>query len=84
MWRRVWWGGGDGPHLLRVHPSPDRVMTFSREGLVVEPLTERQFGIIAAAATQGLVVPDWQDTGVVVLTQKGRLLADRLAIDLLT
>lgn len=55
-----------------------------REGLVVEPLTDTQRGIIAAAADQGLVVPDWQESGVVALTHKGRLLADRLAIDLLT
>ena len=36
VWRRIWWGAGDGPSLLRIHASPDRLIAFSREGLLVE------------------------------------------------
>jgi hypothetical protein len=36
VWRRIWWGAGDGPSLIRVHASDDRLTAFSREGLVVE------------------------------------------------
>ena len=36
VWRRIWWGAGDGPSLVRIHATPDRLFAFSREGLVVE------------------------------------------------
>jgi serine/threonine-protein kinase len=36
VWRRIWWGAGDGPSLIRVHAAADRLLAFSREGLVVE------------------------------------------------
>lgn len=36
IWRRIWWGAGDGPGLIRVHALADRLLAFSREGLVVE------------------------------------------------
>jgi hypothetical protein len=36
VWRRIWWGAGDGPALIRVYSSGDRLLGFSREGLVVE------------------------------------------------
>ncbi|MEO7091962.1 MAG: protein kinase [Polyangiales bacterium] len=36
VWRRIWWGAGDGPALMRIHATPDRLIAFSREGLVVE------------------------------------------------
>jgi len=55
-----------------------------REGLAAAGLSADQREVIASAASTGLVLPQWQESGRVVLTQKGRLLADRLAIDLLT
>lgn len=36
VWRRIWWGAGDGPSLIRVFSSGDRLLAFAREGLVVE------------------------------------------------
>lgn len=36
VWRRIWWGAGDGPSLIRVYAAGDRLLAFSREGLVVE------------------------------------------------
>lgn len=36
VWRRIWWGAGDGPSLIRIHAGGDRLLAFSREGLVVE------------------------------------------------
>ena len=36
VWRRIWWGAGDGPSLIRIHAAQDRLIAFSREGLVVE------------------------------------------------
>lgn len=36
VWRRIWWGAGEGPSLVRVFAVPDRLVAFSREGLVVE------------------------------------------------
>jgi oxygen-independent coproporphyrinogen-3 oxidase len=54
-----------------------------REGFATVELSPAQLEVIAAAASTGLVFPQWQESGRVMLTQKGRLLADRLAIDLL-
>jgi serine/threonine-protein kinase len=36
VWRRIWWGASDGPSLVRIHATPERLVAFSREGLVVE------------------------------------------------
>jgi serine/threonine-protein kinase len=36
VWRRVWWGAGEGPSLFRVYAAADRIVAFSREGLVIE------------------------------------------------
>jgi hypothetical protein len=36
VWRRLWWGAADGPELIRVHASGDRLLAFSSEGLIVE------------------------------------------------
>jgi len=36
VWRRIWWGASDGPRLIRAYSSGDRLLAFSREGLVVE------------------------------------------------
>ncbi len=36
VWRRIWWGAGDGPNLVRIHATSERLLAFSREGLVVE------------------------------------------------
>lgn len=36
VWRRLWWGAGDGPTLIRVYAAGDRLVAFSSEGLVVE------------------------------------------------
>ena len=54
-----------------------------REGLAANELSADQREVITAAASTGLVSARWEELGRVVLTQKGRLLADRLAIDLL-
>ena len=45
VWRRIWWGTGDSPSLLRIHAQGDRIVAFSREGLVVE-------GRLSARATR--------------------------------
>jgi serine/threonine-protein kinase len=36
LWRRIWWGAGDAPSLFRIHAQGERLVAFSREGLVVE------------------------------------------------
>jgi serine/threonine-protein kinase len=36
VWRRIWWGAGDGPSLVRVYAAEGRLLAFAREGLVVE------------------------------------------------
>ncbi|GAC1351207.1 MAG: hypothetical protein NVSMB1_02000 [Polyangiales bacterium] len=36
VWRRIWWGAGSGPSLIRVFAREDRLFAFSREGLVLE------------------------------------------------
>jgi serine/threonine-protein kinase len=36
VWRRIWWGASDSPTLFRIHAQGDRLVAFSREGLVVE------------------------------------------------
>jgi len=36
VWRRIWWGAGDGPGLIRIYAAADRLLAFSHEGLVVE------------------------------------------------
>jgi len=55
-----------------------------REGLDVGDLSASQLDVVNAAAESHLVHGDWAASGRVLLTQKGRLLADRLAIDLLS
>jgi len=55
-----------------------------KDGLVVAGLSGEQLKVVDIATNNGLVHSDWAATGRVTLTQKGRLLADRLAIDLLT
>ena len=55
-----------------------------KEGLVAAGLSAEQLTIVDTATNNGLVDGDWAQTGRVTLTQKGRLLADRLAIDLLS
>jgi serine/threonine protein kinase len=36
IWRRVWWGSGEGPSLVRIWAGGERLLAFSSEGLVVE------------------------------------------------
>ncbi len=55
-----------------------------KDGLIAAGLSGEQLKVVDVAADNGLVNSDWAATGRVTLTQKGRLLADRLAIDLLT
>jgi putative oxygen-independent coproporphyrinogen III oxidase len=55
-----------------------------KEGLVAAGLLAEQLTVVDTATNNGLVDGDWAQTGRVTLTQKGRLLADRLAIDLLS
>ena len=55
-----------------------------KDGLVVAGLSGEQLKVVDIATNNGLVHADWAATGRVTLTQKGRLLADRLAIDLLS
>ena len=55
-----------------------------KDGLVVAGLSGEQLKVVDVATNNGLVHADWAATGRVTLTQKGRLLADRLAIDLLS
>jgi putative oxygen-independent coproporphyrinogen III oxidase len=55
-----------------------------KDGLVVAGLSGEQLKVVDIATNNGLVHSDWAATGRVTLTQKGRLLADRLAIDLLS
>jgi oxygen-independent coproporphyrinogen-3 oxidase len=55
-----------------------------KDGLVVAGLSGEQLKVVDVATNNGLVHSDWAATGRVTLTQKGRLLADRLAIDLLS
>ena len=55
-----------------------------KEGLVAAGLSAEQLTVVDTATNNGLVDGDWAQTGRVTLTQKGRLLADRLAIDLLS
>jgi oxygen-independent coproporphyrinogen-3 oxidase len=55
-----------------------------RSGISAAALRDAPVEVIKRAAADGLVEPDWTTSGTVVLTQKGRLLADRIAIDLLT
>ncbi len=55
-----------------------------REGLEAGTLSATQLSVVDAAMGDGLVHGDWAASGRVTLTQKGRLLADRLAIDLLS
>jgi len=55
-----------------------------KEGLVAAGLSAEQLAVVDNATNNGLVDGDWAKTGRVTLTQKGRLLADRLAIDLLS
>jgi oxygen-independent coproporphyrinogen-3 oxidase len=55
-----------------------------RSGISAAALRDAPVEVIKRAAADGLVEPDWTSSGTVVLTQKGRLLADRIAIDLLT
>jgi oxygen-independent coproporphyrinogen-3 oxidase len=55
-----------------------------RSGIPAAALGDAPVEVIKRATADGLVEPDWTSSGTVVLTQKGRLLADRIAIDLLT
>jgi len=55
-----------------------------RDGLEVGSLSAASLCVVDTATADGLVHGDWAVSGRVTLTQKGRLLADRLAIDLLT
>ena len=55
-----------------------------KDGLIAAGLSGEQLKVVDVAADNGLVNSDWAATGRVTLTQNGRLLADRLAIDLLT
>lgn len=55
-----------------------------KEGLVAAGLSAEQLTVVDTATNNGLVDGDWAQKGRVTLTQKGRLLADRLAIDLLS
>jgi oxygen-independent coproporphyrinogen-3 oxidase len=53
-------------------------------GLVIDALSSSGQERVTEAVTEGLLDPHAFDAGRAVLTLRGRLLADRLAVELLT